>query len=52
MEIDGSKSFYDTKEWKEIRKIPHLRGCLGMALEDKLNRENHLSQTEDSGNVL
>ncbi len=39
LEIDDSKNFYETKEWKEIKEIPHMRGCIGMALEDKLKKE-------------
>ena len=29
----SNKSFYETKEWKEIEKIPHISGCLASALK-------------------
>ena len=38
----NGENFYDTKEWKEVEKIPHQRGCLGMALDQKL-RQNQKS---------
>ncbi len=36
----GPENFYKTKEWEEIQKIPHFRGCLGMALDELALKSN------------